>query len=107
MPSRLVSPRPARSPVYLATLLMTLVAGGGLDLLYLSGLQAGGFDAAGLLLGRDFLNLHFAGTLLGQGEMTTLFDQQAYAEAYAEWDVSGERAWWETTTGDGLDDAAR
>ncbi|WP_298805221.1 ribbon-helix-helix domain-containing protein [uncultured Pseudokineococcus sp.] len=33
--------------------------------------------------------------------------QQAYAEAYAEWDVSGERAWWETTTGDGLDDAAR
>jgi len=70
-----------RSLAYFATLLLTLVATGALYLLYLSGLQAGGFDAAGLLLGRDFLNLHFAGTLLGQGEMTTLFDQQAYAEA--------------------------
>lgn len=33
--------------------------------------------------------------------------QQAYAEAFAEWDASGERAWWEAATADGLDDAAR
>ncbi len=33
--------------------------------------------------------------------------QHAYSEAYAEWDASGERAWWETSTADGLDDAAR
>lgn len=82
MPSGPVSPPPpSRSPAYLATVLMTLVTTGALYLLYLSGLQAGGFDAAGLLIGRDFLNLHFAGTLLGQGEMTTLFDQEAYAGA--------------------------
>lgn len=33
--------------------------------------------------------------------------QRAYAEAYAEWDASGERAWWEASAADGLDDAAR
>ena len=81
MPSGPVSPPHPRSSAYLATVLMTLVTTGALYLLYLSGLQAGGFDAAGLLIGRDFLNLHFAGTLLGQGEMTTLFDQEAYVGA--------------------------
>lgn len=69
------------SLAYAATLLLTLVSSGALYLFYLSGLQASGYDAAGLLLGRDFLNLHFAGTLLGQGEMPTLFDQAAYVEA--------------------------
>ncbi len=32
---------------------------------------------------------------------------QDYAEAWEEWESSGERAAWETTTDDGLADAAR
>lgn len=30
-----------------------------------------------------------------------------YAAAWEEWDASGERAAWDTATGDGLSDAAR
>jgi len=33
--------------------------------------------------------------------------QKAYTEAYVEWDASGERDWWDASTADGLDDAAR
>lgn len=33
--------------------------------------------------------------------------QQAYAEAFAEWDASGEREQWDAAAGDGLGDAAR
>jgi Arc/MetJ-type ribon-helix-helix transcriptional regulator len=33
--------------------------------------------------------------------------ESAYAEAFAEWDASGERDQWESAAGDGLGDAAR
>lgn len=33
--------------------------------------------------------------------------EQDYAAAWTEWESSGERAAWETTTADGLGDAAR
>jgi len=33
--------------------------------------------------------------------------EQDYAAAWDEWEASGERAAWETTTADGLADAAR
>lgn len=39
---------------------------------------------------------------LRQGDL-----EQAYADAFAEWDASGERDQWERAAGDGLGDAAR
>ncbi len=33
--------------------------------------------------------------------------EQAYVDAFAEWDASGERSAWDAAAADGLDDAAR
>ena len=38
-------------------------------------------DVGGLLVGRDFVNLHFAGRLLAEGRMDVLFNEDAYVAA--------------------------
>jgi Arc/MetJ-type ribon-helix-helix transcriptional regulator len=46
--------------------------------------------------------LHHAIRLLGDAEL-----EDAYAEAWEEWEASGDAAAWDDTTADGLPDAAR
>ncbi|MGP1355050.1 glycosyltransferase family 87 protein [Roseicyclus sp.] len=74
--------RPNRAA--LAVVLATAAVSVALLVLYASGVE-GGRDDAGLIYGRDFVNLHLAGRIIAEDRLPVLFDNAAYMEALRAW----------------------
>jgi len=73
---------------HITKLFAALVALFGLLLLTVYGLDIlrnGGTDFDRLIVGRDFVNMYFGGSLIADGHFATLADQEAYLTSLREW----------------------